>query len=99
MSDLISINIQRSRERGIPSYVTYRNSDVCNLKSNINSFDDLGKIGFRKVDIKILKQVYEDVNDIDLFTGGKVLLRLSITCELSQSLLSERFCLPLPLII
>ena len=70
LSDLISINIQRSRERGIPSYVTYRNSDVCNLKANINSFEDLGKIGFRKEDIENLKQVYENINDIDLFTGG-----------------------------
>lgn len=70
LSDLVSINIQRSRERGVPSYVTYRNSGVCNLKADINSFEDLAKIGFRKEDIANLKQVYEDVMDIDLFTGG-----------------------------
>lgn len=66
----MSINIQRSRERGVPSYVTYRNSGVCNLKANINSFEDLKKIGFSKEDIKNLNEVYEDVKDIDLFTGG-----------------------------
>ena len=54
----------------MPSYVTYRNSGVCNLKANINSFDDLKKIGFSKGDIKNLKKVYKDVKDIDLFTGG-----------------------------
>jgi len=70
LSDLISINIQRSRERGVPSYVTFRNSGVCNLKANIKSFEDLKKIGFSKEDIKNLKKVYEDVVDIDLFTGG-----------------------------
>ena len=70
LSDLVSINIQRSRERGVPSYVTYRNSGVCNLKANINSFEDLEKIGFSREDIKNLKKVYEDVKDIDLFTGG-----------------------------
>lgn len=70
LSDLVSINIQRSRERGVPSYLTYRNSGVCNLKADINSFQNLAKIGFRKEDIANLKQVYEDVMDIDLFTGG-----------------------------
>lgn len=70
LSDLDSINIQRSRERGVPSYVTFRNSGVCNLKAYINSFEDLKKVGFRKKDIENLKQVYEDVKDIDLFTGG-----------------------------
>ena len=70
LSDIVSINIQRSRERGVPSYLTYRNSGVCNLKANINSFGDLKKIGFSKGDIKNLKKVYESVKDIDLFTGG-----------------------------
>ena len=70
LSDLVSINLQRSRERGVPSYLTYRNSGVCNLKADINTFEDLGKIGFRKEDIKNLERVYENVKDIDLFTGG-----------------------------
>ena len=54
----------------MPSYLTYRNSGACNLKANINSFEDLKKIGFSKPDIKNLKKVYENVKDIDLFTGG-----------------------------
>ena len=70
LSDLVSINIQRSRERGVPSYVTFRNSGVCNLKADINSFEDLEKLEFDKEDIKNLKQVYENVQDVDLFTGG-----------------------------
>ena len=74
LSDLISINIQRSRERGVPSYVTFRNSGVCNLKANINNFRDLKKIGFSEEDIANLNKVYEDVLDIDLFTGGMLYL-------------------------
>ena len=54
----------------MPSYLTYRNSGVCNLKADINTFEDLGKIGFSKEDIKNLEKVYENVKDIDLFTGG-----------------------------
>jgi len=75
LSDLISINIQRSRERGVPSYVTFRNTVVCNLKEDINGFEDLKKVGFSKEDIKNLKQLYEDVKDIDLFTGGILQLK------------------------
>ena len=82
LSDLVAINIQRSRERGVPSYLTYRNSGVCNLKADIKSFEDLGKIGFLKEDIKKLKYVYEDVNDIDLFTGGKLLEWSFLRCSL-----------------
>jgi len=40
------------------------------MKVDINSFEDLKKVGFSKKDIKNLKQLYEDVKDIDLFTGG-----------------------------
>ena len=54
----------------MPSYVTFRNSGVCNLKANINNFEDLKKIGISMEDITNLKRVYEDVKDIDLFTGG-----------------------------
>lgn len=71
LSDLVAINIQRSRERGVPSYITYRNSGVCNLNAEVKSFDDLAKIGFLKQDIEKLKYVYEDVRDVDLFTGGR----------------------------
>ena len=71
LSDLVAINIQRSRERGVPSDITYRNSGVCKLNAKIKSFDDLAKIGFLKEDIDKLKYVYEDVRDIDLFTGGR----------------------------
>ena len=81
LSDLISINLQRSRERGVPSYITFRNSDVCNLKANISKFGDLKKIGFSKEDIKNLKKVYEDVNDIDLFTGGMLYRYGLYTCR------------------
>ena len=74
LSDLISINIQRSRERGVPSYVKFRNSKVCNLKVKISKFGDLKKVGFSQKDIKNIKKVYENVLDIDLFTGGMLYL-------------------------
>ncbi|PFX20658.1 peroxidase mlt-7-like [Stylophora pistillata] len=69
LSDLISINIQRGRERGVPSYTTYRNT-FCKITPAVNSFEDLKKGGIGQKDINSLKCQYQSVQDIDLFVGG-----------------------------
>lgn len=71
LSDLVSINIQRGRERGLPGYTKYRNLQLCGL-SNVKSFDDLKNVaGFEQEDVENLRKVYDNVHDIDLFVGGK----------------------------
>ena len=71
LSDLVSINIQRGRERGLPGYTKYRNLQLCGL-SNVKSFEDLKNVaGFQQEDVENLRKVYDNVHDIDLFVGGK----------------------------
>lgn len=71
LSDLVSINIQRGRERGLPGYTKYRNLKLCGL-SNVKSFDDLKNVAsFAEKDVENLRKVYDNVHDIDLFVGGK----------------------------
>ncbi|XP_073249801.1 myeloperoxidase-like [Porites lutea] len=70
LSDLISINIQRGRERGIPGYTKYRNLRLCGLRK-VRSFDDLVRIaGFALRDVANLRRIYRNVHDIDFFVGG-----------------------------
>ena len=70
LSDLVAINIQRARERGVASYIVYRNN-VCKLQPKVNDFGDLEKVGLSPAQIVSLRDTYESVKDIDLFTGGK----------------------------
>ena len=71
LSDLVSINIQRGRERGVPGYTKYRNLKLCGL-SKVKSFKDLRrKAGFKAEDVANLRKVYRNVRDIDLFVGGE----------------------------
>ena len=62
---LSSLNINRGRDHGIRPYNEYR--ALCGLNF-AKSFDDLYNIP--KPVRKILEDVYADVNDIDLFSGG-----------------------------
>ena len=70
LSDLIAINIQRGRERGVPSYTTYRNRSECKITPKVKTFDDLKNAGFGQDDINKLRSQYQSVHDIDLFVGG-----------------------------
>lgn len=65
--DLISMDIQRGRDHGIPSFVDIRRK--CNLKPEINSFDDFNLI-FNRTNVDLLKNVYESYEDVDFYVGG-----------------------------
>ncbi|XP_005099074.2 chorion peroxidase [Aplysia californica] len=60
--DLVSLNIQRGRDHGIPPYTKFR--EICNYPP-LTGFNDkaLGPHGSK------LATIYESVDDIDLFTG------------------------------
>jgi peroxidase len=63
--DLVSLNIQRARDHGIPGYNKYR--EVCQLSRAHNFFDLIKEI---KIEIiTSLQSVYKHPDDIDLFTG------------------------------
>ncbi|XP_054167499.1 peroxidasin homolog pxn-1-like [Oppia nitens] len=64
--DLISLNIQRARDHGIPPYNEYRR--LCNL-TKAKKFDDLLS-ETPKFIVERYKKIYESVDDIDLFSGG-----------------------------
>ncbi|XP_057660218.1 uncharacterized protein LOC130896263 [Diorhabda carinulata] len=64
--DLISRNLQRARDHGIPSYNNYR--AYCNLK-RATTFEDLHR-EMTQDSIAKLKSIYASVDDIDLFPGG-----------------------------
>ncbi|XP_071089093.1 chorion peroxidase-like [Haliotis cracherodii] len=61
--DIMSLNIQRGRDHGLPSYNNFRKA--CQL-SEVTSFDDsvFGKAG------AALKSVYRSPDDIDVSTGA-----------------------------
>ncbi|XGW08547.1 hypothetical protein V3C99_011124 [Haemonchus contortus] len=63
--DLISINIMRGRDHGVPSYVAHR--EYCGLSRSL-SFQGLSD-EMSSSTIKALESVYESVDDIDLYTG------------------------------
>ncbi|XP_050540458.1 peroxidase-like isoform X2 [Daktulosphaira vitifoliae] len=62
---LISVDVQRGRDTGLPTYVDVRRK--CKL-SSIKSFDDLYDI-MKPNKIKILRKMYGTVEDIDLIVG------------------------------
>jgi len=72
--DLATLNIQRAREHGIPSYSKYHK--LCSnilpdslIQPELKSFDDLRHIMDDQA-IEALSSVYDSVDDIDLFPGG-----------------------------
>ncbi|CAM1322530.1 Uncharacterised protein g8147 [Pycnogonum litorale] len=64
--DLVSMNIQRGREHGIPSYNRWR--EICGLRK-IETFRQLRHVTSLRTANRISK-LYSDVEDIDLFVGG-----------------------------
>ncbi|KAG4073064.1 hypothetical protein HA402_009483 [Bradysia odoriphaga] len=65
--DIISWDVQRGRDHGIPSFVQIRRA--CKLTPEINSFDDFNKM-FNKTNVELLKKVYKSHEDVDFYVGG-----------------------------
>lgn len=65
-SDLMSMDIQRNRDHGIPPYTQFR--EFCNL-SPVDSFEDLAP-SVSDENIEKLRSMYESVHDIDLYVGA-----------------------------
>ena len=65
--DLVAINLQRGRELGIPGYTAIYNE--LNPDAQIEDFDDLGEV-FGEDLAADFAEVYDSVNDIDLWVGG-----------------------------
>ena len=82
--DLGALNIQRGRDHGIRGFVAYESycsKDILERLSEsgsstnggykgITNFDDLKKRGFDQESIEKLQEVYKNVEDVDLFSGG-----------------------------
>jgi peroxidase len=69
--DLSALNIQRARDHGIPGYNRYREICASGNYQAAEDFDGLSVDGYlSRDDIRKLKNVYDDVEDIDLFVAG-----------------------------
>ncbi|OWA50689.1 putative Peroxidasin-like protein [Hypsibius exemplaris] len=66
--DLVSLNIQRGRDHGLPGYMKWRTQ--CKL-TTANTFDELKDLKILPDDlVEKLTTLYESVEDIDLFPAG-----------------------------
>nr|XP_022915574.1 chorion peroxidase [Onthophagus taurus] len=63
--DLVSLNIQRGRDHGLPGYTKFR--EICQLKK-VNNFDDIEDINQETVNY--IRSIYRNVDDIDLYTDA-----------------------------
>lgn len=88
--DLVSLNIQRGRDHGLPSYPSWRAH--CGLKRP-ESFDDLEE-DVNQETLDRLRTLYETVEDVDMYTGALAELPLegslvgpTVTCLLADQFL------------
>lgn len=87
--DLVSLNIQRGRDHGLPSYPHWR--EHCGL-SRPNNFTDLNAI-FDNSSLSRICKIYKSVEDIDLYTGALAedpkgrLLGPTLTCLIADQFL------------
>lgn len=64
--DLVSLNIQRGRDHGLPGYVKWR--EYCG-QTKPSSFADL-KDDMDPESLDAISKLYDNVDDIDLYTGA-----------------------------
>ncbi|XP_059486654.1 chorion peroxidase-like [Neocloeon triangulifer] len=64
--DILSLNIQRGRDHGLPGYNSYRK--LCGLK-RARDFTDLTDT-IKPEALQVLRRIYRSVDDIDLYVGG-----------------------------
>lgn len=65
--DLVSIDIQRGRDHGTPSFLDIRRK--CKLQPEIKTFDDF-KLIFQPENVELLKRFYKSPEDVDFYVGG-----------------------------
>jgi peroxidase len=65
--DLVSLNIQRGRDHGLPGYNAWR--EHCRLP-RINSFEELETVFMNPAVARGMSQLYRNIDDIDLFMAG-----------------------------
>ncbi|KAK3577819.1 hypothetical protein CHS0354_028874 [Potamilus streckersoni] len=63
--DLVSLNINRGRDHGLPPYGDHRVS--CGYSAVTSNWNSL--VDHNTEEVELLRQVYDDPRDIDLFTG------------------------------
>lgn len=92
--DLVSLNIQRGRDHGLPGYTKWR--EYCRLEVP-NSFNDL-KNYMDTNSVDNIRSIYATVNDIDLYTGALSeipingsILGPTITCLLLDQFVRIKF--------
>ncbi|CAH1796651.1 unnamed protein product [Owenia fusiformis] len=68
-TDLVSLNIQRGRDHGLPGYNEYRS--ICGLKK-ATSFNDLATDIPSQDTRNKLETLYGNVDNIDIFAGGVI---------------------------
>merc|ERR1711988_690100 len=93
--DLGALNINRGRDHGLPGYNSYREICQSGAYGRANSFQDLSGGGaLEQEDILTLQDLYDDVDDIDLFVGGTLevshldaLLGPAFTCIIGDQFL------------
>ncbi|KAK2576901.1 hypothetical protein KPH14_005526 [Odynerus spinipes] len=64
--DLVSLNIQRGRDHGLPGYTKWR--EYCNLGKPESFVDLIGHMDPEALDG--ISKLYESVHDVDLYTGA-----------------------------
>ncbi|KAL4713807.1 hypothetical protein ACJJTC_015461 [Scirpophaga incertulas] len=64
--DLVSLNIQRGRDHGLPPHARFRS--LCGLSAP-QEFADLGNI-YDQSSLSRISTIYKHVDDIDLYTGA-----------------------------
>ncbi|KAJ8676079.1 hypothetical protein QAD02_011865 [Eretmocerus hayati] len=87
--DLESLDIQRGRDHGIPSYNSYR--ELCNLGRAHGFHDLINEVSLNH--IEKLQTYYEHVDDIDLIVGATLETKLPGTLlgPTLQCLIGEQF--------
>lgn len=65
--DLLSIDIQRGRDHGTPSFLEIRKR--CKLEPKVETFDDF-KLIFNEKNVELLKKFYKSPEDVDFYVGG-----------------------------
>ena len=91
--DLASINIQRGRDHGLAPYNIWR--EQCGLK-RFQTWDEVFE-AMDEATAERMKSVYEDIDDVDLFTGGMAerpvvggIIGPTFACILGQQFLNLR---------